>query len=270
MTRSFLGREDLGLTERLLTELPGILLWALDGLDRLVKAKHFTASTASEDMVRVLHDAVSPMSAFVRDRCELLAGAETPVAALFGAWTTWCDDNGRDNKGTVQTFGRDLLAVAPHLRSTRPSVGGERERCYFGIALRSVHNGLDRGPRAHLGCRIGLWSAMVRGLNHCGLNLDGVFAIAARRLRRRFRTPVPLMPRRQMRCPAAMSEPVRRDRVTPPRLARSTGRTLDLEAGCGDWVKGQSRPISSSESASGNVSLTNCDLDGCRTLLNAE
>ena len=35
LTRSFFGREDLALTERLLGELPGILNWALEGRDRL-------------------------------------------------------------------------------------------------------------------------------------------------------------------------------------------------------------------------------------------
>jgi putative DNA primase/helicase len=31
LTESFYGREDLDLTQKLLTELPGILLWAIEG-----------------------------------------------------------------------------------------------------------------------------------------------------------------------------------------------------------------------------------------------
>jgi putative DNA primase/helicase len=34
LTQSFFGREDRGLEDRLRAELPGILLWALAGLDR--------------------------------------------------------------------------------------------------------------------------------------------------------------------------------------------------------------------------------------------
>ena len=41
LTESFYGREDLGLTDKLTSELPGILNWALKGLDRLQKRGHF-------------------------------------------------------------------------------------------------------------------------------------------------------------------------------------------------------------------------------------
>jgi putative DNA primase/helicase len=37
MTRSFYGKEDIHLTDKLLAELPGILNWALNGWDRLAK-----------------------------------------------------------------------------------------------------------------------------------------------------------------------------------------------------------------------------------------
>ena len=41
LRQSFYGREDQGLTERLLTELPGILNWAMVGRDRLAARGHF-------------------------------------------------------------------------------------------------------------------------------------------------------------------------------------------------------------------------------------
>ena len=37
LRNSWLGREDPALTDALLTELPGILGWVLDGLDRLIR-----------------------------------------------------------------------------------------------------------------------------------------------------------------------------------------------------------------------------------------
>ena len=42
MTESFLGREDHTLDRRLAAELSGILLWALEGLDRLMRNGRFT------------------------------------------------------------------------------------------------------------------------------------------------------------------------------------------------------------------------------------
>ncbi len=40
-TESFYGREDQGLFDRLVAELPGILLWAMEGWRRLRERGHF-------------------------------------------------------------------------------------------------------------------------------------------------------------------------------------------------------------------------------------
>src|SRR5690606_5119958 len=54
MTRSFYGREDPNLENKIRAELPAILKWALDGLDRLNANGRFTESADSvaerEDM----------------------------------------------------------------------------------------------------------------------------------------------------------------------------------------------------------------------------
>ncbi len=60
MNTSFLGRENPRLTKELLTELPGILRWALDGLDRLTTAGAFTEPKSSADAIMALQDLVSP------------------------------------------------------------------------------------------------------------------------------------------------------------------------------------------------------------------
>lgn len=152
MNNTFYGREDPGLTATLLGELPGILNWALDGLEQLRADGHFTEPSSSADAVRELEDLASPVGAFIRDRCVL--GAEHTVAFddLYKAWRSWCEDHGRDRPGTAQTFGRDLRAAALGLKSTRPrGEDGERFRAYAGIGLadpdsRSTNSGQDRGP----------------------------------------------------------------------------------------------------------------------------
>ena len=57
------------LDARLAAELPGILMWALEGLDRLMRNGRFTVPGASADAANLMMDLASPMSAFVRDRC---------------------------------------------------------------------------------------------------------------------------------------------------------------------------------------------------------
>jgi putative DNA primase/helicase len=138
MTKSFLGREDRTLDERLRAELPGILVWALDGLDRLNDNGRFTVPGSSEDAASLMMDLASPVSAFVRDCCG--RGPDVTVAAddLYGAWKSWAEDNGH-RPGAKSTFGRDLRAVVPEVKLSQPTVAGVRVRTYAHIALLPVH-----------------------------------------------------------------------------------------------------------------------------------
>jgi len=137
MHESFLGKENTRLTDELLTELPGILRWTLDGLDRITSGS-FTEPASSADAITALQDLVSPVSAFTRDACEI-GTFSVPVPELFAAWKVWCEDNGH-KPGSVQTFGRDLRAVLPHVQVSRPH--GDVRRY---VGLRVAHNGANRG-----------------------------------------------------------------------------------------------------------------------------
>jgi phage/plasmid-associated DNA primase len=116
--------------------LPGILNWALAGLDRLAAVGRFTEPPSSADAILALQDLVSPVAAFVRDSCTTGVGREVLVADLFAAWREWCEANGHTRPGTVQTLGRDLRAVVPQVRRTKPRDGEDRVPSYRGIALR--------------------------------------------------------------------------------------------------------------------------------------
>ncbi len=134
MTKSFLGCEDRTLDRRLEDELPGILSWALEGLDRLNSNGRFTVPDASEDAVNLMMDLASPVSAFVRDRCTRNPGDEVYRDDLYSDWREWAEDNGH-HAGAKSTFGRDLRAVIPELRDFQKRVGEHMFRYYAGIAL---------------------------------------------------------------------------------------------------------------------------------------
>jgi putative DNA primase/helicase len=129
LRESWLGREDHDLTRKLLAELPGILAWALDGLERLHEQDRFTDPKSSTDAIIALADLVSPASAFVRDRCVAGPGFEVHCDQLYQTWSSWAEDNGH-HAGSAQTRGRNLRAVVPGLRTTRPRDGDARERRY--------------------------------------------------------------------------------------------------------------------------------------------
>lgn len=134
MTNSFLGREDRTLEERLRPELPGILQWALNGLDRLITNGRFTVPKSSEDATNLMADLASPISAFVRECCTREPGAEVYRDDLYDAWKHWAEDNGHGVTAKA-TFGRDLRAVVPELRDVRHRKGPHDFRYYGGIAL---------------------------------------------------------------------------------------------------------------------------------------
>jgi putative DNA primase/helicase len=133
--KSFYGFENDRLTDELLEELPGILQWSLDGLERLLDRGRFVQPQAGLEVLAELEDLASPMSTFVRDCCTVGVGHRVAASALFKVWLGWCKDNGRDHPGTVQSFGRDLRAALPGLKLTRPRADQQRYREYEGIGI---------------------------------------------------------------------------------------------------------------------------------------
>lgn len=136
MQHSFLGKENHNLTRELLEELPGILNWALDGLARLEQQGTFTEPESSVSAIQAMVDNASPMTAFVRECCDVRPDGTVPVSDLYRAWQQWCGEQGRTHPGTLQTFGRQLQAVIAQVRVARPRAeDGSRQRVYQGVAL---------------------------------------------------------------------------------------------------------------------------------------
>jgi putative DNA primase/helicase len=135
LIHSWLGSEDVDLERALHGELAGILNWALDGLDRLRHGNRFTVPSGAAEAVIALMDLAAPVAAFVRDHCQRDLGGEIPCDRLFTEWKSWADDNGH-KPGTAQTFGRNLRAVVPTLRVSRPRDGENRQRTYRGVTLK--------------------------------------------------------------------------------------------------------------------------------------
>jgi putative DNA primase/helicase len=135
MTRSFLGNEDHALTEKLMPELPGILLWALDGLRRLRARGRFVQPDTSAEAIEQMEELASPVKAFVTDWCQIAPGEQTPIDLMYSAWCAWCANSGTMKPATVHVFGRDLSAAFPAIGIGRPRTDAGRVRVYRGIRL---------------------------------------------------------------------------------------------------------------------------------------
>ncbi len=121
LIRSFYGEEDLTLTEKLVAELPAILLWAIEGLKRLRARGRFVQPTTASEAVREMEDLASPVGAFVRDCCTVGPGLRVWLDELYNAWQDWCERDGRTVVTNKQTFGRDLAATLPGIARRRGS-----------------------------------------------------------------------------------------------------------------------------------------------------
>ena len=134
LTESFYGREDTGLTDRLLGELPGILNWAVEGWQRLNERGRFVVPSSVRDVVEEIEDLSSPVTAFVREECVVEAGLRVRVSDLYEAWRCWCEREGRTLVTTKQSFGRDLAAAVSGISRRR---GTGNQPFYQGIGLKS-------------------------------------------------------------------------------------------------------------------------------------
>jgi putative DNA primase/helicase len=143
MTKSFLGQEDLGLLDRLLGELPGILIWALDGLQFLTENGKFTVDPEAEDLTAQMKALASPIHTYVEENCGLGEELTTSVTALYHDHCSWRRTNGHkviaDN-----TFGVALRAAFPQItRKRSPRLpDGSRPWLYYGIQLKKPHDAL--------------------------------------------------------------------------------------------------------------------------------
>jgi len=134
---SFLGREDRKLTDKLLTELPGILNWALGGLARLRQRGDFDEPEESKAAkLRMLHYS-EPVRGFVEECCTLDngEGVGTDKPVLFNRYRTYCRSIGVRpldlNKFSEKLYGLNR-SVGPSKRTT---ADGDREPIFAGIRL---------------------------------------------------------------------------------------------------------------------------------------
>lgn len=132
--QSFYGREDVGLTDKLMHELPGIFNWALDGLDRLNSRGRFTQPESGREEAESTRRLADPIGAFIEDWCELDEGQTITLDHLFLKYQNWCESEGRTKDTTTkEIFSRDLRAKVEGLKSKRVRKDGKFVTVLTGI-----------------------------------------------------------------------------------------------------------------------------------------
>ena len=131
---SFLNREDLGLEDRLVSELPGILLWAIQGWTRLRQQGRFTRPELMTQELADMTESASPAKRFVLDCCTVGLKEWAWADDVWEAWMKWCKGQNED-PGRAQDLGRNLKAGVNGLRIRRST---ENKRFYEGVAMKGM------------------------------------------------------------------------------------------------------------------------------------
>jgi putative DNA primase/helicase len=130
--RSFEGREDLKLEEKLRAELPGILMWSIAGWLDLQRTGRLMQPESGRTALEQWGDISSPVGAFVRDCCEVTG--EVKCKVIYAAFRGWAEEAGHKHFPTQETFGRDLKAVIGATK-VRVRDGSDRPYVYRGVSM---------------------------------------------------------------------------------------------------------------------------------------
>lgn len=97
--RTFTGEHaDNDLLNKLLLELEGILIFALEGLKRLRNQNYnLTEPSAVEEALENYQREQNPVLEFFQDRVEIVSGSSTEKPKISRAFIKWCEANGNDN-----------------------------------------------------------------------------------------------------------------------------------------------------------------------------
>ena len=124
--QSFLGREDESLTDKLRTELPGILNWALEGLDRLQARGHFIQPQTCIDEVRLMHKMTSPVKCFLDTQTIVGPGHMVQKRRLWQAFHEWLEEEGLSYRGEMAHFFKDINSAGGRYIQSRLREKGKR------------------------------------------------------------------------------------------------------------------------------------------------
>ena len=88
---------DPNLEDKLMKELPGILNWMLEGLQRLIKQDGFTHTANQDRLILEFRQANNPLYSFVDEKQEVFNGSDeghiVPRHAIFALFSEWAEKN---------------------------------------------------------------------------------------------------------------------------------------------------------------------------------
>lgn len=103
---SFSGRADLGLMDKLRSELPGILAWAVRGCLKW-QQRGLSMDEATQGATEGYRDEMDVLGNFLKECCERGEDFKVSAKELYQAYKTWANENGLHNISQIR-FSRAL------------------------------------------------------------------------------------------------------------------------------------------------------------------
>jgi putative DNA primase/helicase len=119
-------------------ELPSVLLWAVEGLRRLLQNKAFTSSDNSSASKAAYKIESNPALGFINDYLVIEETAETASSEIYDAYADWAKNNGFKSLSS-SSLTKELKRSFPKISlSTNPKAhAGKRTRFWKGVRLLS-------------------------------------------------------------------------------------------------------------------------------------
>jgi putative DNA primase/helicase len=123
--------QDPHLAAKLRAELPGILMWAVQGLRRLKDRGAFTIPAICADAKADYREQSNPARTFLLDACVADEQGKVPCRRVFEFYVTWCRDNGFEPLNSSE-LGVEVRRAFPTAKRKRETHNG-RPWVYHGI-----------------------------------------------------------------------------------------------------------------------------------------
>lgn len=128
--RSFAGREDRALRDKLAAEIPGIAVWALEGYRRLKEQNGFTEPVSMRDALSEWHRDASPVGTFIEECVEIKDGSEIVKQDLYNAFRQWCEERSI-HPMSFSNFKQRFVASMPSTVGMDAKIQGTRKHSIF-------------------------------------------------------------------------------------------------------------------------------------------
>jgi putative DNA primase/helicase len=126
-------RQDPLLKEKLKEELPGIFLWALEGLQRLRRRRTFHIPAVCQETLEDYRQESNPANVFLIEMCREEPASDIQCRVLYERYVEWCTAS-RFEVLDERQFGKEVRKAFPSVARARRTAGRERPWVYRGLS----------------------------------------------------------------------------------------------------------------------------------------